>query len=256
MKEKKYSISEASRLLEVENHVLRYWEDELELKIPRNELGHRYYREQEIQLLYCIKELKNKGFQLKAVKEVLPDLEEKQMIDVHKLLVTQVELENMEAMQEEQKRREREEQDAEIESGLAEQYAEEETVGENKVVSLRKNEDSKKVHSFPVRQEPVSIRSNEEKMQEFENIMGRIIGRALHDQAQDISDAMSERICNRVVREIDDAILDQEERTEAYFKKLDEAIRTHQRARQEIAVARDEGGRKKSRFFQKNKRKI
>lgn len=52
-------------------------EEELELKIPRNELGHRYYREEEIQLLHCIKELKNKGFQLKAVKEVLPDLEQK-----------------------------------------------------------------------------------------------------------------------------------------------------------------------------------
>lgn len=59
------------------NHVLRYWEEELELNIPRNELGHRYYREEEIQLLHCIKELKNKGFQLKAVKEVLPDLEQK-----------------------------------------------------------------------------------------------------------------------------------------------------------------------------------
>lgn len=256
MKEKKYSISEASRLLEVENHVLRYWEDELELNIPRNELGHRYYREQEIQLLYCIKELKNKGFQLKAVKEVLPDLEEKQMIDVHKLLVTQVELENMEAMQEEQKKREMPENTLEQEARIPSEYEEEEEVGENKVVSLRKNEDSRKVHSFPVRQESASIRNNEEKMQEFENIMGRIIGRALHDQAENLSDAMSERICNRVAREIDEALLDQEERTEAYFKKLDETIRTHQRTRQEIAVARDDGGRKKSRFFQKNKRKI
>ena len=70
MKENKYTISEAARLLSVENHVLRYWEEELELNIPRNELGHRYYREEEIQLLHCIKELKNKGFQLKAVKEV------------------------------------------------------------------------------------------------------------------------------------------------------------------------------------------
>ena len=94
MKENKYTISEAARLLSVENHVLRYWEEELELKIPRNELGHRYYREEEIQLLHCIKELKNKGFQLKAVKEVLPDLEQKKLIDIHKLLTTQEELEN------------------------------------------------------------------------------------------------------------------------------------------------------------------
>ena len=85
MKENKYTISEAARLLSVENHVLRYWEEELELNIPRNELGHRYYREEEIQLLHCIKELKNKGFQLKAVKEVLPDLEQKKLIDIHKL---------------------------------------------------------------------------------------------------------------------------------------------------------------------------
>ena len=104
MKENKYTISEAARLLSVENHVLRYWEEELELKIPRNELGHRYYREEEIQLLHCIKELKNKGFQLKAVKEVLPDLEQKKLIDIHKLLTTQEELENQELEQLEQAR--------------------------------------------------------------------------------------------------------------------------------------------------------
>ena len=68
MKENKYTISEAARLLSVENHVLRYWEEELELNIPRNELGHRYYREEEIQLLHCIKELKNK-FNFKIVED-------------------------------------------------------------------------------------------------------------------------------------------------------------------------------------------
>ena len=77
MKENKYTISEAARLLSVENHVLRYWEEELELNIPRNELGHRYYREEEIQLLHCIKELKNKGFQLKDEKKEMPDIQQK-----------------------------------------------------------------------------------------------------------------------------------------------------------------------------------
>ena len=43
--EKGYMISDASKMLEVENHVLRYWEEELDLPIPRNELGHRYSRE-------------------------------------------------------------------------------------------------------------------------------------------------------------------------------------------------------------------
>lgn len=72
--EKGYMISDASKMLEVENHVLRYWEEELELPIPRNELGHRYYRESEMKMLRGVKDLKEQGFQLKAIKKLLPDL--------------------------------------------------------------------------------------------------------------------------------------------------------------------------------------
>ena len=36
MDETHYSISEAGKLVGVESHVLRYWEDELQLEIPRN----------------------------------------------------------------------------------------------------------------------------------------------------------------------------------------------------------------------------
>ena len=32
-----YLISDASRKVDVESHVLRYWEEELEMNIPRNE---------------------------------------------------------------------------------------------------------------------------------------------------------------------------------------------------------------------------
>lgn len=34
-----YLISDASRKVDVESHVLRYWEEELEMNIPRNEMG-------------------------------------------------------------------------------------------------------------------------------------------------------------------------------------------------------------------------
>ena len=43
MEEQKYLISDAARIVKVEAHVLRYWEEELELPIGRTELGHRYY---------------------------------------------------------------------------------------------------------------------------------------------------------------------------------------------------------------------
>ena len=39
MEKVRYMISDASSMVNVESHVLRYWEDELELNIPRNENG-------------------------------------------------------------------------------------------------------------------------------------------------------------------------------------------------------------------------
>ena len=68
MDQVRYMISDASKIVEVESHVLRYWEEELELPIARNEMGHRYYTEDDIQLLKHIKKLKERGYQLKAIK--------------------------------------------------------------------------------------------------------------------------------------------------------------------------------------------
>ena len=75
MSETRYMISDASRLVDVEAHVLRYWEEELELPIGRNEMGHRYYTEENIRLFRHIKALKDGGVQLKAIKQLLPELE-------------------------------------------------------------------------------------------------------------------------------------------------------------------------------------
>lgn len=66
-----YYISEASKKVEVEPHVLRYWEDELKLPIERNEMGHRCYKEKDIETLRRIKELKEQGLQLRAIRVVL-----------------------------------------------------------------------------------------------------------------------------------------------------------------------------------------
>ena len=79
MAERRYSISQAGRLVGVENHVLRYWEDELDLQIGRNELGHRYYTGEDIQLFLNIKELKNRGLQLRAIHDLLPKIARRDM---------------------------------------------------------------------------------------------------------------------------------------------------------------------------------
>ena len=46
--EKIYLISDAAKQVQVESHVLRYWEEELKLPIKRNEMGHRYYTQEDI----------------------------------------------------------------------------------------------------------------------------------------------------------------------------------------------------------------
>ena len=66
-----FLISDAAKKVSVEAHVLRYWEDELKLPIKRNELGHRYYTEEDIERFLEIKSLKERGLQLKAIRMVL-----------------------------------------------------------------------------------------------------------------------------------------------------------------------------------------
>ena len=74
MGEVHYMISEAAKRVNVETHVLRYWEEELSLSIGRTEMGHRYYTEDDIQLFCFIKELKEQGIQLKELKGLIPDM--------------------------------------------------------------------------------------------------------------------------------------------------------------------------------------
>lgn len=66
-----YYISEAAKKVQVEAHVLRYWEEELQLAIRRNEMGHRCYTTEDIERLQQIKLLKEQGLQLKAIRSVL-----------------------------------------------------------------------------------------------------------------------------------------------------------------------------------------
>jgi DNA-binding transcriptional MerR regulator len=76
MGEVRFMISEAAKQVKVESHVLRYWEEELNLDIGRTEMGHRYYTKDDIQLFRCIKKLKDEGMLLKDLKPLIPELKE------------------------------------------------------------------------------------------------------------------------------------------------------------------------------------
>ena len=75
--EKCYTVAETVKLTGVKSYVLRYWEDELSIPVRRNELGHRCYTQDDIQLFLNIKELKNRGLQLRAIHDLLPKLVKK-----------------------------------------------------------------------------------------------------------------------------------------------------------------------------------
>lgn len=72
--EKHYTVRQAAEMTGVKAYVLRYWEEEMELHIERNEMGHRYYTAYDIQLFLNIKELKSRGLQLRAIKELIPKI--------------------------------------------------------------------------------------------------------------------------------------------------------------------------------------
>ena len=74
MGEVRYMISEASKHVNVEAHVMRHWEEELGLNIGRTEMGHRYYTEEDVRLFNCIKQLKEQGMLLKELKTLIPDM--------------------------------------------------------------------------------------------------------------------------------------------------------------------------------------
>ncbi len=71
--EKTYLISDAAKQVQVETHVLRYWEEELGLPIKRNKLGHRYYTSSDVEFFKEVKKMKDTGLQLKAIRMYMKD---------------------------------------------------------------------------------------------------------------------------------------------------------------------------------------
>ncbi len=70
-----YSISEVSKITEIEQYVLRYWESEFEqLKPQKNRAGNRAYTNKDIQLILLIKSLlREKKYTIDGAKKILEE---------------------------------------------------------------------------------------------------------------------------------------------------------------------------------------
>ncbi|MSP64109.1 MAG: MerR family transcriptional regulator [Ignavibacteria bacterium] len=68
-----YSISEVSKITELEQYVLRYWETEFEQLNPaKNRAGNRVYTSKDIKLILFIKDLlKEKKYTIEGARQIL-----------------------------------------------------------------------------------------------------------------------------------------------------------------------------------------
>ncbi len=68
-----YSISEVSKIADLEQYVLRYWESEFELLKPaKNRAGNRIYTNRDIKLILYIKKLlRDERYTIEGAKQVL-----------------------------------------------------------------------------------------------------------------------------------------------------------------------------------------
>ncbi|MDD3221063.1 MAG: MerR family transcriptional regulator [Lachnospiraceae bacterium] len=204
MEEVRYTISDAAKMVEVESHVLRYWEDELALDIPRNEMGHRYYTQHEIEIFCQIKALKDRGFQLKAIKDVL------QIMFADEMDSNIISLDNVRQSYEEKE--------------------EERVPEENPVTELAE---------VKTAAEPAVVKTTAtEKMSHFKYIMDGIVAQALHENNLRLEDAITQRVTDSILNEMEVMEQERDRKDEARFRKLDEAIRGRQRGYQEAAATK------------------
>ena len=222
MDEVHYLISDASRKVDVEAHVLRYWEEELELAIPRNEMGHRYYTDFHIRLFKQVKNLKEKGYQLKAIKHALEQIKK----------------------------------DGKLEGELTDEILEQDMDAALK--ELKEEESTAMVAAGEGM--PLSA-SAEEKMAQFQQIMNLIIGRALEVNNEKLSQDISCLVKQRLAGELELLLQESGQKEEERFRLLDETIRSFQKAGQEEAAAtkvpffkRKRFGRGAKKLFHREKR--
>ncbi len=69
----KYTITELSEVLNVTTHALRYYEKEFNLNIPKDSRGRRFYPTEYANIMYQIKNMRDEGLEIKAIKKILED---------------------------------------------------------------------------------------------------------------------------------------------------------------------------------------
>lgn len=261
MKERRYIISDASKLIEVESHVLRYWEEELGIDIPRNEMGHRYYTDYYIELFKRVKELKDGGFQLKAIKMLIPELTN----------MNTRENESIEGLREELFNRLTDYGEAAVDdsgdntftgnggnvNNVNNAFANNggDDIDNNVTMNDKDKTDNSTLSNVKDKEEiynngerkselmttdnesqgNISERTNNGKLEQFQSIIFEVVSNALKENTGMLGKEVSEIVSDNVIKEMDYLMHIREKQEEERFKKLDETIRSCQLHRKESA---------------------
>lgn len=219
-----YLISDAAKLVDVESHVLRYWEEELQLPIKRNELGHRYYTQKDVERFKEIKELKEQGLQLKAIRMFLKDGK------------ISVEFPDEPAVAD------------------SKPFFRDDQAATLKTLQNNQKSNMELVTSPSKAFEPEE--SKAEKARRLQWLLQQMIAETLRENNQELCQELSQEIRDSVVKELDYQFRLQEQREDAreqargqredeYYQKLDELLRL--RSQKKILTKKEEKKEKRKR---------
>ena len=220
MKETRYLISETAKLVQVEPHVLRYWEEELGLSIKRNEMGHRYYTRENIQEFQKIKELKEKGYQLKAIRMILHNKNpEAAGISLPDSVAT---------------------------DPLPTCNREHHPTAAAK--PDRQNADKTNL--------PVNTLSAEERMAQFRELMSDIVGHAIAQNNEALTLDISKEIRETVLKEMNYLIREQNDMTEERYRQLSAEIRGKLQKKHTLFSKKEKVPKMKTSKKEKNRKNV
>lgn len=223
-----YLINEAAKEVHVEAHVLRYWEEELELPIKRNPQGHRVYTQEDIERFLKIKSLKEKGLQLKAVKTVLSDnpFAQKQLTKITRSITE--EGENEQEQEHDAYHANENREDAHAKKNMIE-------IKSIKSLMKQKNEVSE-----------VKVATPEEQTERLQYLFQKLVKEAVaannEELIRTIVDRISENVKGDVCKELDyqfrlmeerddereiNRLSEEDRRSEEYYKRIDELLRQY-----------------------------
>ncbi len=217
MENQVFTIKDASALLDIEPYVLRYYEKELNLKILRNSQGHRVYSSDNLDMLNKIKQLREQGMELKALKNQIKDVGCDTLKSLEESVIT-----------------------------ISPKQVNSVVIQSNAVGKVHNDveiiDDLKKNAFLEVIKDTIdfAIRTSQESIKErFKDEVMALSYEATTEMKEEMVDYVDEKVSD-LQQQVMASRLDEE-----HYKKLDETLREMQRLKKEIAELNDKSPKNK-----------